>query len=470
MFRLADVLELAGASLAGSPASPDLPLAGAETDSRRVRPGQLFVAYRGDRFDGHDYARQAADSGAAALLVQRPLPIDLPQVLVADPRAALAALAGRALERARLEHVVGITGSAGKTTTRLLLAGLLEAAFPGAVLSSTGSYNTDTGLAMNILGGLRPGLRCAVFELGCQRFGEIAALCRIVRPNAAIVTSIGSAHLAFLGDVEGVARAKGELVEAVPPAGLVALNGDDPRALALRGRTRAEVVTFGLTPSSDCSVELVRDDGVEGSEIRWRFLGCRGRARLRLPGAHNARNAAAAIAVALRVGASPEAIDVALPSMQPPPGRLTPRPGPAGSRLLDDSYNASREAVESALRVLATWHGRRVALLGDMFELGAASPAEHARLGGALVASTDVLAVVGRDAQLAADAAIEEGLDPRRVARFPCDPGNAESLAAAREAAARWLRDTLRQGDLALVKASRGMGLDAVVGALEEQA
>lgn len=481
MFTLTDVVRFTGGALAGAEGRREVELTGATTDSRNVAPGQLFVAYRGEQLDGHAFAAAACRAGAAALLVERPIGeacAGIPQVIVADPRAALARLANRVLARSCIETVVGVTGSAGKTTTRELLATVLDAGYPGAVLRPTASYNTDTGLSMTILNGLEERHRYAALEMGAQRRGEIAALCRLAPPRIGVVTNVGGAHLEFFGSLEGVAAAKGELVEALPANGLAVLNGDDPNVRAMVFRSRAPAVLYGMEGHADYSGS-VHDLAADGMAIRWQGPNGHGEARLRVLGKHNVLNALAVIAVAEQCGMDGDAIRRGLERFAPVHSRLHLQPGPGGSILIDDSYNANRVSMLAGLATLTELaaKGRRIAVLGDMYELGDFAETEHRAVGAAAAALVDRLITFGSLARWIAEGAIEAGMSASRVEVIEA-PGDAAfrpaampppEVAASRRQLAAQLRGELRSGDVVLVKAARGMRLDYLVALLAEQ-
>jgi UDP-N-acetylmuramoyl-tripeptide--D-alanyl-D-alanine ligase len=475
MFTLADVVRFTGGTLVTDGVDGDMPLTGAATDSRTVQPGQLFVAYRGERLDGHAFAPAACAAGAGALLVEWAVAgacAGVPQVLSADPRAALTRLANRVLARSSVETVIGVTGSAGKTTTRELLATVLDAGYPGTVLRPTNSYNTDTGLSMTILNGLAAEHRYAVLEMGAQRGGEIAALCRLAPPRIGVVTNVGGAHLEFFGSLEGVATAKGELVEALPATGLAVLNGDDPLVRAMVFRSRAPAVFYGTDGHADYQGQMA-DLSPDGMAIRWRGPNGGGEARLRAIGRHNLLNALAVIAVAEQCGLDGDAIRLGLERFIPVHSRLQLRQGPVGSIILDDSYNANRVSVLAGLATLSDIAApqHRLAILGDMYELGDHAETEHRAVGVAAAQAADRLIAFGSMARWIADAAAEAGMPPDRItciaapgdAAFRAEPMPPPDVAASRRALAAQVRRELAPGDVVLVKAARGMRLDYLV-------
>jgi len=424
------------------------------TDTRRLEGGELFVALRGPRFDGHAFLEEAARRGAAAALAERPAP-GLPTVVVPDALAALGRLAA-AWREALAGPLVAVTGSCGKTTVKELLAAVL--AGRGPVLASPGNLNNAVGLPLSLLR-LEGGHRAAVVELGASAPGEIAALASLARPQVAVLTGAGAAHLEGFGSLEGVARAKGELLEALPEDGVAVLPADQPFAplwRELAGRRR--VLDFGLEAGAVRAVPGSLRVEPEGPEPGTRFVlqAPRGEApvRLRLLGAHQVRNALAAAAAALALGMDLEAVRRGLEAVAPVPGRLQPRRGPRGALLLDDSYNANPDSLAAALAVLAEARGRRLLALGDMLELGPEAEALHREAGRrAREAGVERLHALG---PLAREAAAAFG--PGGQAHE-----NPEALARA------LLRD-LAPGVVALVKGSRGAGMERVVQALLEAA
>ncbi|MEA2644940.1 MAG: UDP-N-acetylmuramoyl-tripeptide--D-alanyl-D-alanine ligase, partial [Chloroflexota bacterium] len=384
------------------------------TDSRAAGPGALFVALAGEAMDGHRFIRDAVSAGASAVLCESlPAGLRVAAVVVPDTREALVDFS-----RARLAavgcRVVGVTGSAGKTTTKEMVAAVLARRL--AVLRTEGNLNTYTGLPMTIAR-LEPGHQVLVAEYAMSAPGEIAFLARIAPPDVALVLNVGHAHVGMpgLGTIEAVAAAKQELVEALGDGGVAVLNRDDPRVMAMASHTQGRVVTFGLDPEGDGPAPDVyaaglRDLGLDGSIFELVAPGGRAPVRLPLPGRHAVRNALGAAAVGDVMGVPVAEIAAALEGFEPVAGRMQRRPGRRGAVVLDDTYNASPEAVEAALAVLAATPARpHLAVLGDMLELGDLAPDAHRRVGRA-AAGVDLLVAVGEHADEILEGALDAGL------------------------------------------------------------
>jgi UDP-N-acetylmuramoyl-tripeptide--D-alanyl-D-alanine ligase len=424
-------------------------------DSRCPVPGGLFVAIRGDHADGHDFAAAAVGGGAAAALTARR--VGVPSVQVADPVHALGRLAGHI--RCRLDGLtaVGITGSQGKTSTKDLLAAILETAAP--TVSPSGSMNNEIGVPLTVLRA-DDTTRYLVSEMGARGPGHIAYLCSIVRPLVGVELNVGMAHLGEFGDRGGIARAKAELVASLSSDGVAVLNLDDPLVAAMGAGIDARVIGFGATEAADVRFGAVTMDGAGRASFALTVGDRSARVDLRLVGEHQPVNAAAAAAAAHALGIPFDRIVDALASAQPRSHwRMEVTTSPRGFTVVNDAYNANPDSVRSALRTLVGLarppEGRTVAVLGEMRELGDAAADAH-RAVGTLVADlgVDLLVVVGVEALLIADGA-RGGPAGTRVERAP----DAES-------AIRLLDRTLRQGDVVLVKASRAAGLERVAGAL----
>jgi UDP-N-acetylmuramoyl-tripeptide--D-alanyl-D-alanine ligase len=415
------------------------------SDSRRVDFGALFAALPGSQVDGHDFAPAAVQLGAVALLVNRRLDLDVPQLVVGDVLFALGRLA--ALLRQRLDPVVvGITGSNGKTTVKEMVASILRPA--GSVLATRGNYNNELGVPLSLFE-LKPSHRFAVLELGASKPGDIAYLAEIARPDVGLITNIGPAHLGGFGSEEGVARAKGEIYAALPADGHAVINADEPWTGLWAGVNRAgHVLTFGSGPGCD-----VRVTGDEQQPVLQTPQGAF-ELRLALPGAHNRLNAAAATAVALALGISLDDIRAGLEGVRPVPGRLNFIDTSTGWTVIDDTYNANPASLYSALQVLSGMQGTPWLVLGDMKELGTDSPKMHREVGDAARAMGVMrLFATGEMSVHAVDAFGEGG-----------------EHFSSRDALADSLRRQLRPGINCLVKGSRSMGLEAVVEAITRDA
>ena len=380
---IAGVLSEFATVVQGRIAGADARFQGLCIDSRRLRPGELFVALPGAHGHGHDFLAHARERRAAAALVEAVQPVDLPQLVVADTGAALGALARAWRARFSLP-VAAITGSNGKTTVKEMIASI--AAVRGEVLATQGNLNNELGVPLT-LARLHPRHWAAVVEMGANHAGEIAYLTRLAMPSVGVVTNAGAAHLAGFGSLEGVARAKGELFAGLPASGLAVINLDDPQAGRWRDMTGARITTFGFSEGADWRVDPASLTlGRECAEAATRFelSSPLGRAAIRIGflGRHNALNAAAAGAVAAGLGCSLEEIKEGLGRAGAIAGRLRARRlAIAEGWLIDDSYNANPSSLQAALDVLASLDGERWLVLGDMGELGESGRERHAAAG-----------------------------------------------------------------------------------------
>ncbi|HLB26052.1 MAG TPA: UDP-N-acetylmuramoyl-tripeptide--D-alanyl-D-alanine ligase [Dehalococcoidia bacterium] len=418
-------------------------------DSRRVERGDLFFALRGERRDGHDFIGEALERGAAGLVVERPLdaPGDVAVFQVSDALSALQRLA--AFWRARHDtRVVGVTGSVGKTTAKELIAAVLGARY--RVLKSPANLNTEIGLPLTLLH-LTEEHERAVLEMAMYGPGEIDLLCRIARPDIGVVTNVGPVHLERLGSMGAIAAAKAELVQALPPDGLAILNGDDPPVAAMAARTKARALLYGQSPQCDVRADELRGRGLDGISFRLSHGGESVAVETPLPGLHHAYPALAAAAAGLSEGMTLRDVADALRQARPEL-RLRVRPASGGATILDDSYNASPQSMLAALDLLAELPGRRIAVLGEMRELGAAEEEGHRRVGERAAACADLVLVVGERARPLYEAAATAGSE----ARFFNAPEDALPV----------LRDELKPGDHVLIKASRAVALETLVEAL----
>ncbi len=454
-LTVAELAGLTGARPSGDPGvvlGPDVVI-----DSRRATPGSLFVALPGERADGHDFAGSAVERGAAAVLVTRELDLGVPQLLVPDALAGLTALATALVARARRSglRVVGITGSSGKTSTKDLVAAVLRAS--GPVVAPVGSFNNEVGVPLTATR-VDAGTRYLVSEMGARALGDVAALCRITPPDVGAVLNVGHAHVGEFGSVEAIARAKGELVEALGPGGWAVLNAEDPRVAAMATRTTARLASFGVTGRPDRGDLRVWAEEREADRLqRHRFLLCTDAGRapvsLKVAGAHQVGNALAAAAVGLALGLEPAVVAGALSAAEPASRwrmELTERAD--GLLVVNDAYNANPDSMAAALRSLAGLRrpgGRLIAVLGDMLELGPSAAAEHLAVG-----------------RLAAELGVEElltvGEYADTVAEGARSRGALATAVADRTAAVQRLHDLVSPSDVVLVKASRGLALESV--------
>jgi UDP-N-acetylmuramoyl-tripeptide--D-alanyl-D-alanine ligase len=455
VFTADDLVRLTGGRLL---ARSDRPIRGAAVDSRLVERGEVFVALPGERTDGHAYLADAVAGGAAALIVARPVADpaalgDVTIVRVAEPLAALGALA--AGWRRRFDPLVtGVTGSIAKTSTKEAIAAVLASRF--RTLRNEGNQNNEVGLPLTLLR-LGPEHEAAVLEMGMYVGGEIAELARIARPRIGVVTAVQPVHLVRIGSLEAIESAKGELLEALPPDGAAILNADDPIVRRMAARTAARAITYGFADDADVGAEAVVSAGVEGMRFTLRADGTRRPMTIPTLGRLSVHNALAAAAVGRVAGLSFDEIAQGLAGGWAAPHRVQlVRLGAV--TLVDDTYNASPRSVVAALELLAGLPGRRAAVLGEMLELGDASDEGHRVVGEAAARTVDWLVVVGSGARRIGDGAIAAGLDPARVVRVA-------DADAAREAVLPRLRD----GDVVLVKASRGIGLDRLVDGLSHE-
>lgn len=441
-MTLADIAAAVNGTLVG--ANPDATVTGAvEFDSRKVGPGGLFVAFDGDKVDGHEYAEVAVKQGAVAVLATRK--VDAPAILVDDARVAMGRLATAVLGRLPDLTVIGLTGSSGKTTTKDLLAGLLTEL--GPTVATAGSFNNELGMPYTVLR-VTAETRYLVLEMGARGVGHIRYLCDIAPPHVGVVINVGVSHIGEFGSVEAIAEAKGELVEALPPAGIAVLNADDPRVRAMSARTRAEVVLAGESAAAAVRALDVTLDERGRAAYTLLYQGGATPVRLAAAGRHQVGNSLLAAAVALRLGLAPAEVADALTGLRLVSGRrMDVFDRPDGVTVIDDSYNANPDSMAAALRALvAIGAGRRtVAVLGYMAELGDQEESGHEEVGRlAAELGVDRLIAVGQTAPAYAAGAAS-------VARW----GGESVQVTDQEAALAWLTAGLRPGDVVLVKGSR---------------
>jgi UDP-N-acetylmuramoyl-tripeptide--D-alanyl-D-alanine ligase len=423
-------------------------------DSRQVGPGGLFVAVKGERVDGHDFSAAAVEAGAVAVLAERP--VRAPAVVVDHSVEALGSLARSVVDRLDEATVVAVTGSSGKTGTKDLLSQVLSAR--GPLVAAPGSYNTDIGLPLTVLTA-DFGTRTLVLEMGARGAGHIARLCRVAPPTIGVVLNVGSAHLGEFGDREAIARAKAELVQALPAHGVAVLNGDDPMVRRMADLTEARVLMVGASVHADLRAQDVRLDS--SGLPRFTLVAPDGTAAvtLDLVGEHHVANALAVAGVAHALGMGVDVVAAELSKAQAlSRWRMEVHERPDGVTVVNDAYNANPESMRAALKALVAMAGgrRTWAVLGEMRELGEASTAEHDALG-RLAVRLDVnrLLAVGPAARMVHLGAAHEGSWADEAAWVPDI-----------EAALGLLHAQLRPGDVVLVKASRAAGLERLVDAL----
>ncbi|MFQ5554861.1 MAG: UDP-N-acetylmuramoyl-tripeptide--D-alanyl-D-alanine ligase [Acidimicrobiia bacterium] len=417
-------------------------LRGISTDSRAVQPGELFVAIRGELFDGHDFADTALQGGAAAVLVERGRgTTGSPRIEVTDSLGALARLAEDARDRVTVP-VIAVTGSTGKTTTKDLLA----SALPGA-WASPRSYNNEVGVPLTRLATPKFAEHVVV-EVGSRGAGHIRRLLPAVRPDVAVITNLGVVHLETFGTRDRLADAKWELVEGLGPRGIAVLPAAEPR---LRRSHAGQTVTFGVDTDADVAATDVFLDDTGTATFRLRAGESEATVRAPFPGHHQAHNITAVVGAGLAAGVHFGTLVAGLAGAQGSPWRMEIHTG--SFTVVNDAYNANPDSVEAALRTIVAMPGRHVAVLGEMAELGEIAKAEHLRIG-ALASELGFTAVV----TVGDEPGIAEGAG--RIARRTPDPDSAAAL----------LTGYLRSGDVVLVKASRAVGLESLAQRLVEEA
>jgi len=451
VFTLEQLLAATGGRVIQGTPRGDERFVGGAFDSRIVQPGEVFFALR-DQRDGHEFVADAFARGARAAVVDRtvPAPGDALLIEVSQPLHALRRLA-EAIRDAHPIPVVGITGNVGKTTAKEATAAALGARY--RVLRTAASFNNEIGVPLTFLR-LEPSHEVAVIELGFYVPGEIADLCRLVRPRIGIITEIPAipVHYARTPSVEAIAAGKAELIESLPDDGVALLNADSPRVRALAPRTRAHVVLFGESEDAQLRATDVRAEGLAGLRFTAQYEGERAAVALPIPGRQLVPAALAALGAAHTLGVPLAEAAVALGTLEQPAHRMEVRRGP-GITVIDDSYNASPAAVQAALAVLRDVPGRRIAVLGDMLELGSFSADAHEAMGRDAARSTDVLIGIGELARTAVDAARAAGL---AEAYWAGEPGEALLV----------LRGMQQDGDTILVKGSHSLALDRLADTL----
>jgi UDP-N-acetylmuramoyl-tripeptide--D-alanyl-D-alanine ligase len=428
---------------------------GYSIDSRTLNPGDLFIALPGDRFDGHDYVQAALEKGAVAAIVEadRKIAGDQRRLLhVEDTLRALQSL-GAAARRLWGKPLLAVTGSAGKTTTKDILAHLLARRF--RVMKSTGNLNNHIGLPLQLLK-LEAEHDLAVVEMGMNHSGEIRALAALAQQDLAVVTCVAPVHLEFFESIAEIARAKYEIIETLHPGGVAVLNGDDEYVSQFGRDFKGTVVTFGIHRAADVSAQSVKLNGVAGSEFELVAGSVREAVKLPLVGEHNIYNALAAAGAALERGVSPSEVAAALATLRPSEKRgqvLELR----GAAIINDCYNSNPRALAAMIDTLASMTAqRRILVAGEMLELGPAAEALH-RESGRHAADKKIDVVIG-----------VRGL-ARALAEAACGAGVQAQFLETPEQAGDWLARELRPGDAVLLKASRSVKLERALEVLREK-
>jgi len=453
-LSVAQIAEATGAEMADVPDPAVLVSGPVVIDSREATSGSLFAALSGTRTDGHAFAGQALAAGAVAVLASRA--VGGPALIVPDVQAALGKLARAVIDQAPELTVVGITGSAGKTTTKDLIAQLIETI--GPTVAPRESFNNEIGHPLTVLK-ITSQTRYLISELAARGLGHITELCQIAPPSLGAVLCVGHAHTGEFGSLERIAEAKGELPAALPADGVAVLNADDHRVAAMAARTRARVVTFGQSPQADVRAELVTADDLDRAGFTLVTPSGSASVRLQLHGQHHVYNALAAAALAAELGMPVADIAAGLSAaVARSRWRMEVTQRPDGVTVVNDAYNANPDSVRAAIAALATMArgGRALAVLGQMTELGDAADQLHEEMGAtAARAGVAALIVVGEQAA------------PVLAGAKAVPSWQGELLAVPDAAAAvRALTDRLRNGDVVLVKASHAIGLERVALAL----
>jgi UDP-N-acetylmuramoyl-tripeptide--D-alanyl-D-alanine ligase len=451
-LTIATVLEATGGSLIQG--DRQIPVAGVSTDSRSIKPGELFFALRGERFDGHRFVTKALERGGRGAVVDQKgegiADKTIAIIQVADTLQALGDLANL-WRRKHPIPVIAVVGSNGKTTTKEMVAGILKR--KETVLKNSGNLNNLIGLPLSLLK-MNAQDSVAVLEMGMNRIGEILRLTHIAEPDVGIMTNIGPVHLEGVGSIEGVMKAKGELLEGMGEHGSLIFNADDPRVVALSTEFTGAKISFGIKNPADLMARDIRT-GRDGG-VSFRLIGSSGKSTiaLKLMGGHQVYNALAAAAASSHLGVGMKDIKEGLEAFQPPPMRMEMMKQKKGITIINDAYNANPPSMESALRTLAeVTKGRKVAVLGDMWELGEFAQQAHRELGRQVKEyGIDLLFLLGQFAPHVAQGAQEAGMPPEAV--YIGQDYHAVSLRLAQQ---------LHKGDWVLVKGSRIMNMETII-------
>jgi UDP-N-acetylmuramoyl-tripeptide--D-alanyl-D-alanine ligase len=471
MFTLTDILQSNADHVTlhtSAPVNPDQTFAEAHHDNRLLKPGDLFLARKGEFVDGHRFIPAAAQAGAGAVLCEVPsaeVPENFMQIVVPDVIKALHATAR--LRAARQENTIflGITGSNGKTSTKDAVASVLEMCAP--TLKTFASYNHELGFPQTLLR-LEPQHRFAVLEMGAQWVGELAWLSETIkRPDWSLITNVGAAHLGIFGSQANVAQAKSELVQVLASDGIAMLNYDDPYVRAMAEKTQARVLYYGRSPQAHVFADEITGDPLTGLSFTLNYRYIQRRVDLHLPGEHTVLTALAAAAAGCAAEMPLDIICAALEELRPSPHRCEIKVGPNGCVLVDDTYNANRHSIVADVQALQASslgrQGKRWLVLGDIFELGEFAREEHLASGAAVVGVTDQLIAFGDNARYYIEGAVAAGFPRENTRYFPVDLAQPAELVTAKREVAELLQRELHSEDLVLLKGSRGMRTEDIL-------
>lgn len=451
-LTLEQIARVCGGRYMGAEESRSACVGSITTDSRKAEAGSLFAAIRGARADGHDFIPQVAGQGALAVLGEREIAdCPIPYIQVKSTLQALKDIAEFYLEQLDIP-VVGITGSVGKTSTKEMIAAVLAQKYN--VLKTLGNFNNELGLPLTVFR-LREEHEIAVLEMGINHFGEMSRLAKIAKPDICVITNIGCCHLENLIDRDGVLRAKTEIFEFMKPDGTAILNGDDDKLAPIGGVNGRKAVHFGLEEGNDIYADEIEPRGLKGISCRIHAAGKSFTAMIPIPGRHMVYNALAGTAVGLSCGLTFEEIKKGIESLQPLSGRFHIIEA-GGRTIVDDCYNANPMSMKASLDVLKDALGRKVAILGDMGELGENEKALHAEVGACAARTADVLICAGPLCEQMADAAQRE------------NPGLPLTYFKDREELLKALPGLTSPGDTILVKASHAMHFEEIVEKLQK--
>jgi UDP-N-acetylmuramoyl-tripeptide--D-alanyl-D-alanine ligase len=471
MFTLNDILQGNADKvrlLSSQSTNPDMIFRSAHHDSRQISAGDLFIALKGAKVDGHRFISTVARAGALGALCSEPVadvPPDFLQIVVPDVVAALQATAHVRTQRQEHTILIGITGSNGKTSTKEAIAEVLSHKAP--TLKTQASYNNEIGYPLTLLR-LEPEHRYAVLEMGAQWVGELAWLCRtIATPNWSLITNVGASHLEFFKSQERVVIAKSELVQALDSNGIAILNYDDLNVRGMAAKTQARILYYGLEDGAEVRASMIGGDTLFGRSFTLNYHSQQRHIQLHLPGEHGILIALAAAAVGCAAGMPLDEIGAALEKLAPTKGRGEIKPGPNGSTIVDDSYNANRQSIGAITNAMhaATVPptSKRWAIVGDIFELGPFAQEEHFSSGEILASNVDYLVAVGDEARFYVEGAIKAGMPEKNAYYFRANVEDNAELEVAKQAIAELLKREVQSGDLVLLKGSRGMRMETLL-------